>query len=432
MATFAARSLAVVSALLAASVSSVAAACPTNLRSCNPPLFYSSLNASNSLPTIVASSGISADMKAKVDLGHQMVIDFIGGVAPVTAFLFEPNGAASVYAGIESPMCDEFLAGDYCPFDRVVADATSGGGSYMRGNSPKTCCNSHLHLAHVGLYYLPTASDTSVFVAERAVHEYTHAVQGKYSDMTPQWLMEGGAVQMECLLAHKMPNPMGYADCMKYGGGRGGVIPNTRAYFASAYGQVNGLAKGEDRCCDGTCGTGDTDATFTAGGTSGGYLYYDAGAVAIAWAINKAGATSRQFWTSKTPGVGFWGAIVPYAGYDYATAFSSDCPADAGWKKAFASFTGHADITAFYTEFDAWAKTATENDILAILESDADVVSQTNSTFDIATEDFLSKGIQAAETCDFQSAVSAAGVQSAVKLAARTAAAILATFAAMR
>ena len=99
---------------------------------------------------------------------------------------------------------------------------------------------------------------------------------------------------------------------------------------------------------------------------------------------------------------------------------------DAGWKKAFASFTGHADITAFYTEFDAWAKTATENDILADLRSDADVVLQTNSTFDITTEDFLSEGIQAAETCDFQSAVSAAGVQSAVKLAGVGPAAILA------
>ena len=403
---------------------------PHELALVQSPLFYSSPNASNSLPTIVASSGFSADMKAKADLGHQAVIDFIGGVAPVTAFLFEPNGAASVYADMESPMCDDFLAGDYCPFDRLVSDATSGGGSYMRGNSPKTCCNSHVHLAHVGLYYLTTASDTSAFVAERAVHEYTHAVQGKYSDMTPQWLMEGGAVQMECLLAHKMPNPTGYADCMKYGGGRGGVIPNTRAYYASAYGRVNGLAKGEDRCCDGTCGTGDTDATFTAGGTSGSYLYYDAGAVAIAWAINKAGVTSGSSGRAR-PGRRLLGAIVPCAGYDYATAFSSDCPVDAGWKKAFASFTGHADITAFYTEFDAWAKTATENDILAFRDpTPASCCKPTRLS--TSRRRISSPGIQAAETCDFQSAVSAAGVQSAVKLAARTVAAILATFAAMR
>ena len=119
---------------------------------------------------------------------------------------------------------------------------------------------------------------------------------------------------------------------------------------------------------------------------------------------------------------------MPHAGYDYATGFPSDCPADEGWKKAFAEFTGHADITAFYDEFDAWAKTASEDDVVAILESDADVAAQASSTFDIATEDFLSEGIPAAETCE----ISAAGVQSAVKLVARTIAAILATAAVMQ
>lgn len=437
MTTLAARSLAVVSALLAASVSSVAAACPANARGCNPPQPYSSLNASNSLPTIVASSGFDADMRAKVNLGHQAVIDFIGGVEPVTAFLFEANGAASAYADMETQMCDDFLAGEYCGFDRLVGTATSGGGQYYRGAGGLTCCNGQKQITSVGLYYLPGTSDTADFLAGRAVHEYTHAVQGKFGDMIPSWLMEGGAVHMECLLAHKMPSPMGYAQCMKTSGGRGGVIPNMRGYFASAYGISNGLAKGEDWCCDGACGTGDTASVFAAGGvTSEHHLYYDVGAVAIAWAINKAGKTSRQFWTSKTPGVGFWGAIVPYAGYDYMTGFPSDCPADEGWKKAFAAFTGHANIGAFYAEFDAWARTATEDDVVAILESDADVVAQAASSFDIATADFLSEGIQAAETCGAvetpAQVSSAAGVESAVRLAARTVAAILATAAAMR
>ena len=273
------------------------------------------------------------------------------------------------------------------------------------------------------------------------MHEYTHAVQAKYGDMLPAWLMEGGAVQMECLLAHKMPSPTGYAQCMKTAGGRGGVIPNMRGYFASAYGQSNGLAKGEDMCCEGLCGTGDAEATFASGGVSNsGHLFYDSGAVAIAWAINKAGKTSKQFWTSKTSGVGFWGAIVPYDGYDYATGFPSSCPADAGWKKAFAAFTGHANIAAFYAEFDAWAKTATESDVLAILESDAAVEAQTTTAFDVATADFLAEGIQAAATCgaaetpaeEEEEAVSGAGDESAAWRAARTVAAILATAAVMR
>ena len=404
---------------------------PHELALVQSPLFYSSLNASNSLPTIVASSGFSADMKAKADLGHQAVIDFIGGVAPVTAFLFEPNGAASVYADMESPMCDDFLAGDYCPFDRLVSDATSGGGSYMRGNSPKTCCNSHVHLAHVGLYYLTTASDTSAFVAERAVHEYTHAVQGKYSDMTPQWLMEGGAVQMECLLAHKMPNPTGYADCMKYGGGRGGVIPNTRAYFASARrpGQRSRQGRrpmlrrhvrhGRHRC--------DLHSRR-----------HERRLSLLRRRRGRDRVGHQQGWgdvpavlDEQDPGRRLLGRHRAVRGIRLRDGFFVGLPCGRGMEESFRFVHGprryHGVLHRVRRGPRRRQKTTSSR-----FESDADVVLQTNSTFDITTEDFLSEGIQAAETCDFQSAVSAAGVQSAVKLAARTVAAILATFAALR
>ena len=51
-----------------------------------------------------------------------------------------------------------------------------------------------------------------------------------------------------------------------------------------------------------------------------------------------------------------------------------DCPEDAGWKGAFLNFTGtYTTMTAFYAAFDAWAVTATQADVLAILESDADI-----------------------------------------------------------
>ena len=42
-------------------------------------------------------------------------------------------------------------------------------------------------------------------MAQRAVHEYTHAVQTMYGDQPPRWLIEGGAVHVECLLSHKIP-----------------------------------------------------------------------------------------------------------------------------------------------------------------------------------------------------------------------------------
>ena len=42
-------------------------------------------------------------------------------------------------------------------------------------------------------------------MAQRAVREYTHAVQTMYGDQPPRWLIKGGAVHVECLLSHKIP-----------------------------------------------------------------------------------------------------------------------------------------------------------------------------------------------------------------------------------
>jgi hypothetical protein len=39
-------------------------------------------------------------------------------------------------------------------------------------------------------------------------------------------------------------------------------------------------------------------------------------------------------------------------------------------------------MTAFYAAFDAWAVTATQADVLAILESDADIRAMTATAFD--------------------------------------------------
>jgi hypothetical protein len=46
-------------------------------------------------------------------------------------------------------------------------------------------------------------------------------------------------------------------------------------------------------------------------------------------------------------------------------------------------------MSAFYTAFNTWAKTATEADVLAILESDADVETMTATKFDVTSDDHL-------------------------------------------
>ena len=67
----------------------------------------------------------------------------------------------------------------------------------------------------------------------------------------------------------------------------------------------------------------------------------------------------------------------------HAAHLPKDCPEDAGWKGAFLNFTGtYTTMTAFYAAFDAWAVTATQADVLAILESDADIRAMTATAFD--------------------------------------------------
>ena len=46
-------------------------------------------------------------------------------------------------------------------------------------------------------------------------------------------------------------------------------------------------------------------------------------------------------------------------------------------------------MNAFYAEFDTWARTATEADVLAILESDTNVETMTATKFDVTSDDHL-------------------------------------------
>jgi hypothetical protein len=199
-------------------------------------------------------------------------------------------------------------------------------------------------------------------------------------------LMEGGAVHMQALVSHKFPvsSIMGhtvdsYNSTYEFLGGRqSSIIDHTIRYYASTIGKTHGLKAGEDRCCGDSCGAGLTAAQLTEGGYAdyGGALYYDTGAVAVAWAIKRSGKTSAQFWTSPEEGKGFWNAITVSSEWDYLTGHASQVKEGAGWKKAFTAFTGDANMAAFYAAFDAWAATATKTDMLAVLETDAAIQSQ--------------------------------------------------------
>ena len=214
---------------------------------------------------------------------------------------------------------------------------------------------------------------------------------------------------MECLLAHKMPNPTGYADCMKYGGGRGSS--RTRARTASAARPGQRLAKGEDRCCDGTWhGRHRCDLHSRRHERRLSLLRRRRGRDRVGH--QQGWGDAWQFWTKEDQGR-LLGLIAAAFADTTTRRFFVGLPCGRGMEESFRFVHGprryHAPHRVRRVGQDGDRKLHPRD----IRRRPPRL--QTNSTFDITTEDF-SEGIQAAETCDFQSAVSAAGVQSAVKL----------------
>lgn len=175
------------------------ATCPANPRDCNGPAPYTTVNATTESPTVYKSTGVSDSLVDAVHAGHTLVVNFMGGVSGCNAYVFQPNGDDSSYEAMRSTMCAQQKP--HCSFEKDRAQAQTGGGQFYRGAGGTTCqCGQVVTTSHA-LFYLPSSTDSDADVSERAVHEMVHAVQGKSGDATPKWLMEGGAVQAECLLA---------------------------------------------------------------------------------------------------------------------------------------------------------------------------------------------------------------------------------------
>ena len=354
-------------------------------RGCNAPMMFSNLTASKTLPTVVVSTGITQDMKDKLDEGHQVLINFAGGATPTTAYILETGGTDAAYADFKTKHSQQTNS-EYS--DLLITQAKTNMEGFFKGGGGSDCACGHSRESSAGLYYIIARWGAPESVGERGVHEMAHVTQMSRGEYFPDWLTEGGAVQLECLLNKKLSwGTSTYEHCFKTGGGRSGIIGNFLRYYASSYGKANGLQKGESReCGDFVPANADSAATMKAAGvTDPGDLHYDTGAVAIAWVIAKANISSKQFWQSDVAGKGFWNAVTPWAGYKYDVGHQGECPEDKGWKKALLDITGHPCMAAFYAEFDVWAAKATAADVVAILEAQCDVDAQTAEVFDLST-----------------------------------------------
>ena len=380
-------------ALLVSTTPGTFASCPTD-GGCNRPAASKSnvrLTAGDltysTAPDIYASNNFSPLLRTAGEKGVNFVRDFIGSASHASLFFYEHGGVDSDYASVNQAWCEKTRKAGWCDDgSRNTAkakDPTASGDFFMSGGSE--CMSACQEISHNSspLAFVLGSSTTASTIEQRAVHEYVHAWQSAFTDQTPAWLMEGGAVFIECVHeAHENMNT--FQDCFQTSGGRGGIIPNVRTVYGSS--EAKWLTNfGADRCCG-------SDCPASRGDTTNSNAYYDVGALAVAFAIHKANATQDgtrtmlDFWRS-TGTRGFWHNIHPWDGFDPMTSWPSNVPEGFGWKAALANFTGHSSLAAFYADFEEWVApngvVKSQSELLSILEADADVqnMSQTLANF---------------------------------------------------
>ena len=370
-------------------------------RGCNKPAPYSKMtlgNSESSLKYFITPSFSEIGENA-VKSGINLAKNFLGTAYPVRIYLLAPNKAITEYSGFSSDWCTfSGLSSNNCG-DSQISTAQNGGGQYFASgiDSCESCGNTN---SGAGLFILPRDQDMKSNLAYRGIHEYTHTVQKVFGDTIPTWLMEGGAVYMECVMAQQVDNNT-FSQCFKTGGGGGGVINNVRTLYGDNSKTTWLKTYGTDSCCDKYCPSGiHTDEPLS--DTNKRSVYYDVGAMAVAFAINKAnayhqndgGRTSKDFWQSKVKG--FWHAIIPYGDIDLTNGYPSSVPEGKGWKAALTTFTGYKTVDEFYDAFEAFVMpngvVASEDVLLSILESDSEVYTMSQQIVDSSSTDFINNG----------------------------------------
>ncbi len=365
-------------------------------RGCNGPQPYSGLTLTagvyplpdSTAPTYAVGDTVSDAFVDGVKNGTDMVRTFLGSSTPALANIALIGQTDSNYVAAKA-VCDGWVTNlepdaDYSPCTGTYAQLSSmENGNYFMSGLSDCVCKQHTYTG-APLWYLASSTDSPADGAARAIHEYTHAVQKAFGNPIPAWMMEGGAVLNECIMANRMDEISGgfsetFSQCMATGGGRGGVVKNLRQLYNTDL-SVKWLT---DYGADWPCGTESMPPNGAPPGLiegqETGWIYYDAGAYAMAFAVVKAnqnhatdgGRTFVDMWTAQGA-KGMWHNLQPYE-VDPMTGWPSQVPEGQGWKKALSEFTGYATVTDFYAAFEAHVAPAgvlqSEADLLAFLDT---------------------------------------------------------------
>ena len=205
---------------------------------------------------------------------RKVTINFTGGASPTYAFVVERDGNDAAYASMEASFQKMWgnEASGTSHFNREVGNwKAATNGFQNKGLGALECACSQTKETAAALYYSFGSGDDDTRIGASAIHEMAHAVQMMKGDQPPVWLVEGGAVHLDCLLNQKLSfSSVSYREMMTSRGGMfsDGIIDGFMAYYASPHGQSTGLKGGETWCDPGPCGGADTVATINAGATA--------------------------------------------------------------------------------------------------------------------------------------------------------------------
>eukprot|EP00941_MAST-03F_sp_MAST-3F-sp1_P003534 g3534.t1 len=341
----------------------------TRGRDCNAPTAYSTISltadtTSSTEPTYVTQANYNPQWLAKTKEGVDIVRTFLGSASDTLITSMVGGGTDADYATVVQE-CKTFISkygSDISTHacSNVVSQAKQNTGSFYLSGFEDCICQRHTYIA-APIFMIPRSNDPNLMASEfvaRAIHEYTHVVQKALGSPVPAWTMEGGAVLNECLFSNRLDNPETFSDCLTTGGGRGGVVKNLRKLYLKDP-TIKWLTKyGTDWPCQGDNPPNGHPPGLKAGEETS-WIYYDAGAYAMAFAVVKAnenhqndgGRTFVDLWNGEGK-KGFWHSIGSYE-IDSMNGWPSMVPEGSGWKKALAEFTGYTTVTDFYAAFEA-------------------------------------------------------------------------------
>ena len=196
--------------------------CPRT-RGCNSPQPYSTMSLDESSPTYFSSAGFPPDLEAAVARGVDLAAGFLGRVGPVPVVMMELEKDASAYASMTAAVkawkgfgfdiqeevddamdrtCqgrEEDHCQDQCSWDDDDEICRKNEAYYASSRS--SCMCGGYAIEYVPLFFaIHGDKETPKNIQQRAIHEYAHAFQFSRGGVWANFLVEGGAVLLECVV----------------------------------------------------------------------------------------------------------------------------------------------------------------------------------------------------------------------------------------